>query len=397
MKKLSLILILCIALLSILTITAFAEETEEVTPTEGTNIAPEATLSTTSGCWVVSSNLNRLVDGKYGSGMGSSHNERDFSVYFTYDRFFVVDKLIVYVNQEPEDSYSASGDQGLTAAYQSYRPNFGFTVVLYDENNKRVFQKDYKTENQTAIVIEPNINTPIYKIEYWDPCGWNNTHLVWEIEVYEHYCHFDTLKQTLKEETCVTPGEGIYECKCGKTEQKEIPPTNHHDYRVLEAMKYENSFLNNGIKTLGCPTCDESIEVDTQPLFKFLGYSVSRSGKSICVSYTVNKEDIAIYETANDITFDYGIVCAVTDNISPLTANGKVTDIINGQSRSLKDTTYPRFDIKISANDWTNISNTPLIMCAYIIDGGKLSYICSETNTENAIPLSYSQINLMPI
>ena len=389
MKKLSFILIVALLFALMLSINAFAEE--------GENIAPEATITTTSGCWVVSSNLNRLVDGNHGSGMGSSHNERDFSVYFTYDRFFVVDKLIVYVNQEPADSYSASGDMGLTSHYITYKPNFEFTVVLYDANNTRVFQKSYKTENQTEIVIEPNISTPIYKIEYWDPCGWNNTHLVWEIELYEHYCHFDTLKSTVTPETCITPGEGIYSCQCGKTEQKEIPPSNHHEYTDLEAFAYSNGFLTKGTKTLGCPTCDSTIEEETNPIFKFLGYSINRTGTSICVSYVIDKENIPDYEKANNITFDYGILCAATDNTSPLTQSGAVADGVNGQVRSLKNTNYPRFDLKMSSSNWTKTADTPLIICAYIKDGDKVSYICSETNTENAIPLCYNQLAVQPI
>ena len=148
---------------------------------------------------------------------------------------------------------------------------------------------------------------------------------------------------------------------------------------------------------MGCPTCTDYIEYDTKPLFKFLGYSISVEGKSICVGYDVNKEAIDEYEKANSTTVQYGLLCAVSDNVNPIAEDGTVIAGINGQARMLKNEAFSRFDIKLTANDWSKAGEAPLVMCAYIIDGSNISYICSETNTQAAIPFCYNQLFIQPI
>ena len=51
-----------------------------------------------------------------------------------------------------------------------------------------------------------------------------------------------------------------------------------------------------------------------------------------------NKSIIPDYEKANNMEMDYGVLFAVSDSVSPLTQNGTVADGINGQAKSLKNT-----------------------------------------------------------
>ena len=365
---------------------------------DDTNIAPNANLTTDSSHWHVVGNdswakncIPYLVDGDYSTGIPSTcANIRWDNHHFKFDEPVQVGMVILHVN--------GSGVRGNIDTVNNVNIATDYYVILYDKNGKEVSSIIQNAKDKTELVYE--YSTPMevtyVKIAYYAGYSTESAYLR-EVEIFPHFCLFDELVETTKEPTCIEPGEGKYACDCGKTEIREIIPTGNHEYTDLESFVYANGFLANGEIIYGCPTCDDFIREETQPIFKFLGYSVSRNGKSICAGYSVNKEYIPEYNKANNVTLDYGIICAVSDNGNPITSNGAVAEGINGQSCSLKDTTYPRFDIKISANDWTKAGDTPLIICTYVIDGDKITYICSETNTEIATPICYEQLYVQPI
>ncbi len=389
MKKLSLILIFMMLLLITMSISIFAAD--------DTNIAPNANLTTDSKHWHVVGNdswakncIPYLVDGDYATGIPSTCQLAWDNHHFKFDEPVQIGMVILHVN--------GSGVRGNIDQVNNVNINTEYYVVLYDKNGKEVSFTSQKAGNKTELVFEyPNPMEVTYvKIAYFANYSTESAYLR-EVEIFPHFCLYDELVETIKKPTCIEPGEGKFACDCGKTEIREIIPTGIHEYTDLESFVYSNGFLDKGEIIRGCPTCDDFIEEEKAPPFKFLGYSVSRNARSICAGYSVNKEIIKDYNEANNVTLDYGIICAVSDSVNPLSLSGEVAENINGQASSLSDTNYPRFDIKISANDWTNIANTPLVMCAYIIDGDKLTYICSETNTETATPICYNQLNIQPI
>ncbi len=386
MKKLSLILIFTMLLIIKMSISIFAANGENVA------IYGEASVNYTR--WSI--DPKKIIDGNRSEGCASNQSYKDMDYYIELDREYTISELIVVVN--------GIGTYPTDPAFTWNTPSnneFWFEVRAYDAQGNETYKKganhSTRDQNENYEVIFDLNEVKVKKITVYVVQSYNNCVGLWEVEAYEHNCQFDTLIQTLKPETCITPGEGVFKCECGKTEKHEIIPNGNHQYTDFESFEYENGFLSKGIKTFGCPTCDDYIEEETQPLFKFLGYSISRNGKSVCVSYVVNREYIADYNLANNVILDYGIVCAVSDSQTPLTPNGSVAENINGQSRSLIDTEYPRFDIKISSNDWTKTGDTPLIMCAYVIDGDKITYVCSETNTETATSICYNQLHVQPI
>lgn len=385
MKKLTLILTFIVLLITILAIGVSAD---------GNNVAIGATTSVNYPRWSI--DPSKIVDGDRSTGSASNQSYSDMDYYIELDNEYTISELIVVVNGI--GTYPTDG----SFTWNSPSDNaFWFEVRTYDAQGNQTFKQganhSTRDQNENYEVIFDLNEVKVKKITIYIVQAYNNKCGIWEVEAYQHICEFNTLKETLSQETCIEAGKGIYQCECGKTEEKEIPATGVHNYIDIDGFTYENGFTVKGIKTLGCSTCDDYITEELLPIFKFLGYSVSRSGKSICTSYVVEKDTLKEYEKINQTTLSYGIICAVTENTQPLNSDGSVASGINGQSKSLYDTTYPRFDIKISANDWTNIKDTPLVMCAYIIDGEKVSYICTETNLENASPISYNQINLMPI
>ncbi len=386
MKKLSLILIFIMLFLAILSINAFAAN--------GENVAIYGEASVNYPRWSI--DPKKIIDGNRSEGCASNQSYKDMDYYIELDREYTISELIVVVN--------GIGTYPVDPAFTWNTPSnneFWFEVRTYDEQGKETYKKganhSTRDQNENYEVIFDLNEVKVKKITVYVVQSYNNCVGLWEVEAYEHNCSYDTLIQTMKPETCIDPGDGVYKCECGKTERHEIPPTGNHVYTDSESFKYENGFLSKGIKVFGCPTCDDFIEEEKAPLFKFLGYSISRNGKSICAGYSVNKEIIKDYNESNNVTLDYGFICAVSDSVNPLSLSGEVTDSINGQASSLKDTDYPRFDIKISANDWTKVADAPLIMCAYIIDREKLTYICSDTNLETATPICYNQLYIQPI
>ncbi len=384
MKKIFLILIFIFVITSLFTLNILAYEA---------NITQEAKTATKdpADAWIVTP--LSLIDGDRSTGTSSWQKTRYTSITVTFEREINVSKLVFVVNGIGE----YPGSYGALKFPNMSENNFWFHVYLLDQNGNTVkdlgnYQSWNANENQELIIDVKYIDC--YQVKVTMDNQYDNSIGLWELEVYEHVsCEYDTLKETLKEPTCIDSGRGVYSCVCGNTKEQDIIPIGNHEYTDYESFIYENGFLAKGLKTYGCPTCNDYITEETRPLFKFLGYSVSRNGKSICAGYIINKECFEDYEVFNSTTVNYGMLCAVSDGINPLNSDGSLVAGINGTSKSLTSTSHSRFDIKVSSNNWLSVADTPLIICAYIIDGDKLTYVCGATNTQNAIPITYNMIN----
>lgn len=383
MKKLSLVLMFFLLLTIILSLSTLAYEM---------NVSNEAvsTSKDPTDAWIVTPNC--LIDGDRSTGTSAWQKTRYTSMTVTFNREVNVSKLVFVVNGIGE----YPGSYGAISFSSMSENQYWFHVYLLDQSGNTVkdlgnYQSWNANENQELIIDVSYIDC--YQVKVTLDNQYNNLIGLWELEIYEHVsCDFDILKETLSEPNCIESGKGIYSCKCGETEEREIPPSGNHQYTDFESFTYPNGLLSKGVKIHGCPTCNDYTEEETEPIFKFLGYSISRNGSSICVSYVVNKSIIPDYEKANNMEMDYGVLFAVSDSVSPLTQNGTVADGINGQAKSLKNTNYPRFDLKVSSSNWSNSADTPLIICAYIVEGDKLTYICTNTNSPTATSITYSQL-----
>ena len=75
------------------------------------NIASWAKLTTNSVTWTIAGelldgvtkvNLPRVVDGDYGTGVGSGFRDQSYSIYLTFDQGYVFEKVVFWFNQTAE-------------------------------------------------------------------------------------------------------------------------------------------------------------------------------------------------------------------------------------------------------------------------------------------------------
>ncbi len=378
MKRFILVLILCLTLAAVFSISTFAEEQ---------NIAPSATVTTNAIHWQVVGNdswapnaITNMVDGDYTKGVPSCANSRLMFIYFDFETNVCISKMVLHCN--------GSGIAGNIGEMSNVNANVNIGIYVEDADGKNVFEKWLNPYNLTELCYEPEVPVTGRKVTIRFDSDYNTRQIVLlrELEIFAHDHAFDTLKETIQAPTCIKDGVGIYECGCGKTEEGPILAIGEHAYEEIVGITYENGYLENGTKAFGCKYdgCNDTKEESAGPLFKFLGYSKNASGTKLCVGYVINYQQISEYEEINKATIEYGSVIAVSQT-KPYESKGSIV-------RSLKEQTSPRFDIVLSTSNWSGIENIPLVMCMYVADGIKIQYICSDTITEEANTFTYLEM-----
>ncbi len=241
MKKLTKLCTLFLALLLLLSlsITALADDNDAGAGGAGTacvgaerNIAKDAKITTTAICWVHANFLDRLVDGDKTEGVGSSHNERYITDYFTFDESFDFTRVVFTIQSEGK----ISDDRNLGNAVSNVNQNFNFTVKFFekgpDGGDVEVFNQTYNTNDQIEVVVYPELANPVYKMElFWEP-GWINTHgCFWEIEMFTADAHEWVIPENPTiPSTCTKQGLATLECaNCDATKTSAIPMLEHYN------------------------------------------------------------------------------------------------------------------------------------------------------------------------
>ena len=166
---------------------------------------------------------------------------------------------------------------------------------------------------------------------------------------------------------------------CGKT---FCPSGNDHDMKRV--VVYDNGFMENGKITSKCQNDGCTYEVkesDTLAIFTFKGYSAKINGDKITASYLVNNAALNVYEEVNGISLNFGIVASMAQEIknSPISVNEGVLSISNNAVMANVNSDLSGFDFIL--NGFTNeYYASPLVMCAYVFDGNKVSYMCIDDN-----------------
>ena len=100
---------------------------------------------------------------------------------------------------------------------------------------------------------------------------------------------------------------------------------------------------------------------------------------------------LTVYESIMG-NISYGAVISTQQSTELLNENGEVSTPSTVKTEASTFLTN-RFDIKIKTNDWSKIADNPFIMCAYVIDNGKVSYLVSENQSaRQAQFITYNQI-----
>jgi hypothetical protein len=388
MKKLSIVLTAITVLALMLAVTAFAVESTEY----GVNIAGSySSLSKNpADAWNVG--VQYLVDGDRTTGTSAYHHTRYTEMTVTFDRDIMFETLVFVTNSNgtfPTTGHSFSAKTEF---------KFWFSVKLLDGNGNVVTDvgtlvcgSNRENENGEIVVDLSNNLKTARSIHISMDTQWNNGIGLWELEAYEHSCVYDTIKERYKEETCMDDGEGKFACKCGSTADGIIPARGYHTYREDAVFDYANGYLQSGTKRFYCQTCDAYEGGDTAPIFKFLGYSMNRASTSICAGYSVNKELLKEYEEANNTTIKYGVLYAMGNLVKPLNDDGSVVSSEASIKKEMKESSLERFDIKLTTRSWEAMADYQVVMCAYLHEGDKISYICNEKSPDTqALPISYN-------
>ena len=187
----------------------------------------------------------------------------------------------------------------------------------------------------------------------------------------------------------------------------EKAPAPNPTHKLVNSCVYENGYINEGKYTLICENdgCKYSEDKGALlPIIEFLGYSTpEKNADRITVSYGINQKAIARYKelTGNDLNM--GVVASFADvdaTIEPV----KVVDgkAVEGYAKTVSvpvETTYSSVDFILSGfNSGTNnYCDTPFVLCAYVVDGEDIDYICYDSEY-NIVQSEYAtQITLNTI
>lgn len=166
---------------------------------------------------------------------------------------------------------------------------------------------------------------------------------------------------------------------CGKS---LCPSGAEHSMKLV--VIYENGFMATGRITEKCQNDGCTYEVkesDIDAIFTFKGYSAKINGNKITVSYLVNNTALKTYEEVNTVALRFGAVASVaqgTEN-SPISISEGVLSAENNVVMAQVNNAFSGFDFILNGFSAAHYEKA-IIMCAYVFDGSKLSYLCINDN-----------------
>ena len=134
-------------------------------------------------------------------------------------------------------------------------------------------------------------------------------------------------------------------------------------------------------------------ELDLTRVFTFLGYS--SNGKMLSAGFLIDYQLLEMYEKANGITADIGIVFAsyqLLDGKNPLDERCNPTELEVGKvsKTGLRDKSYLIYDVVLT--DLTSdLYDHPFVISAYVYDGYTVSYI-QNNSSDTVLGISYNEI-----
>lgn len=134
-------------------------------------------------------------------------------------------------------------------------------------------------------------------------------------------------------------------------------------------------------------------ELDLTRVFTFLGYS--SNGKMLSAGFLIDYQLLEMYEKANGITADIGIVFAsyqLLDGKNPLDERCNPTELEVGKvlKTGLRDKNYLIYDVVLT--DLTSdLYDHPFVISAYVYDGYAVSYI-QNNSSDTVLGISYNEI-----
>lgn len=174
-----------------------------------------------------------------------------------------------------------------------------------------------------------------------------------------------------------------------------------HSYTTVNSLTYLNGYTQKGVMSLTCANeeCSHyTYEKTTDALIVFNGYSVNTySNTGICVGYMINFELLNQYESMTETEITLGLVASPYDTLvnqgKPINGDGTVGATTGGRVVSyVLDDKYMHVNLILKSEDWTQYGDHNVVLCAYIIEGGTVGYICSEEITDTASGITYNSL-----
>lgn len=156
------------------------------------------------------------------------------------------------------------------------------------------------------------------------------------------------------------------------------------EHSMKRVIIYENGFMASGRITEKCQNDGCTYEVkesDIDAIFTFKGYSAKINGNKITVSYLVNNTALKTYEEVNTVALRFGAVASVaqgTEN-SPISVSEGALSAGNNVVMAQVNNAFSGFDFILNGFSAAHYEKA-IIMCAYVFDGSKLSYLCINDN-----------------
>ena len=172
-----------------------------------------------------------------------------------------------------------------------------------------------------------------------------------------------------------------------------------HKITEFTAISYANGYLKKGTVTGICDICGKEAKASVAPLMVFRGYAVKENDTAICVDYTINCKLLEVYKEMNGSDLTLGVVGCASDNLAnkdmkPINSDGSSATTTAGSIINLPiETLRTNISIIVRSENWSLYGDRSMIICAYLIENGAVSYICNSTTaSEAASAVTYNGI-----
>ena len=192
--------------------------------------------------------------------------------------------------------------------------------------------------------------------------------------------------------------DGITRCSACKTRYTCNDPT--HDLEILTV--FYTNYAENGVKVLKCNTCglEKACEVDADPIFTCLGYSIGPNGYSLQAGYMVDIEAMTEFKAFHP-SFSFGVVIANANTVKA-EESFFVNEVINSSAKGIMvrvdDLQYSILNVDISNFNASMADTLELVVGVYTNDGEGNMSMCQHTNAEDyATTKTYTDMSLNAI
>lgn len=199
---------------------------------------------------------------------------------------------------------------------------------------------------------------------------------------FTNFISYDTYLNDIKKDPTKTYKDtivyGTRNCECGDlaSDEVEFQFTNY-----LSPMK----------EVIACSCGKTTVVQSYDAIITFVGYSAKINGDKVCVGYTINKESIDVYTEKTGKTISFGVTAALvaegTTRFNPL--NDDLTPSADKVVTVAVDSEYVGFDFILSGFTADYYENL-FVMCAYVYDGSKVTYVDLGGCNEYATPFTFS-------